>query len=437
MRRLVNIAGGLLGLLALGALAVALALTFGGLRTDVKPASQAFQSPIETPSPPPYPPPELPTVVPTPPGPPPTLPPYPPPRGTPIVEPPRQPTPTPFLDRGVRVGSAREVILSGGDVTIEQLSNLDLESNILVGSARVPGGVTIVVIDLETGRVQRLTRVAERGVEGLRISGRYVAWIEAAPELGRDMRQLHVFDRSQGREFTAGYGLRFHPDLKDDILVWQENREGSWGIYGYDLGAAREFTVAEGPGVRSFPRVCNREWAIYLQHEQGWPRVADLRAHNLTTGEDILIGQAPFPRDAAAGHQHACDGYRVAWVSVRTEQYTGQEVDPTTGKAETVTNTRPVYEQHLYDLTTREDRILDIPVHGLPFLQLDGDILISTIGYDLKRNVPFDLLSRLPLDQRVGGQMALSNERLAWTAHPPGGPQRLYAAVIVRDPNQK
>jgi len=76
MKRILNIVGGLLGLLALGALVVALALTFGGLPREAKPASQAFQSPIETPTQPPYPPPgtptppqpETPTAVPTPPG---------------------------------------------------------------------------------------------------------------------------------------------------------------------------------------------------------------------------------------------------------------------------------------------------------------------------------------------------------------------------------
>jgi len=75
MKRLLSIVGGLLGLLALGALVVALALTLGGLQREAKPASQAFQSPIETPTQPPYPPPgtptpsgppATPTVVPTP-----------------------------------------------------------------------------------------------------------------------------------------------------------------------------------------------------------------------------------------------------------------------------------------------------------------------------------------------------------------------------------
>ena len=76
MKRLLSITGGLLGLLVLGALAVALALTFGGLRKGAEPVSQVFQSPIETPPQPPYPPPGTPTppqpgtptAVPTPPG---------------------------------------------------------------------------------------------------------------------------------------------------------------------------------------------------------------------------------------------------------------------------------------------------------------------------------------------------------------------------------
>jgi len=56
MKRFLNIAKGLLGLLALGVLAITLALTFRGLQKEAKPASQAFQSPIETPIPSPYPP---------------------------------------------------------------------------------------------------------------------------------------------------------------------------------------------------------------------------------------------------------------------------------------------------------------------------------------------------------------------------------------------
>ncbi len=94
MRRLANIAGGLLGLLALGGLVVILALTFGGLQRGAKPASQAFQSPIETPTQPPYPPPATPTPQPTP-RPTSTRPPEPPTRTPTPTFTPAPPTPTP------------------------------------------------------------------------------------------------------------------------------------------------------------------------------------------------------------------------------------------------------------------------------------------------------------------------------------------------------
>ncbi len=100
MKRLLNIAGGLLGLLVLIALAGALALTFGGLRKGAEPVSQTFQSPIETPTQPPYPPPLTPThppSKPTPLTPPPTIPPKPSPPTVTVTIPPYPPpqTPTP------------------------------------------------------------------------------------------------------------------------------------------------------------------------------------------------------------------------------------------------------------------------------------------------------------------------------------------------------
>ncbi len=94
MKGLLNIAKGLLGLLALGALAIALALTFRGLQREAKPASQAFQSPIETPTLPPYPPPATPTPQPTP-RPTSTRPPEPPTRTPTPTFTPAPPTPTP------------------------------------------------------------------------------------------------------------------------------------------------------------------------------------------------------------------------------------------------------------------------------------------------------------------------------------------------------
>ena len=100
MKRILSIAGSLLGLLVLGVLAVALALTFSGLGRGAEPASQAFQSPIETPTQLPYPIPATPThppLKPTPVTPPPTIPPKPSPPMVTVTLPPYPPPQTPTL----------------------------------------------------------------------------------------------------------------------------------------------------------------------------------------------------------------------------------------------------------------------------------------------------------------------------------------------------
>lgn len=95
MRRLVNMVAGLLGLLIFGALAIAIALTFNGLRRGAELASQSFQSPIETPTQPPYPIPATPTRPPIP-----TIPPTvtraPKPSPSPTPIPTATPVPTPL-----------------------------------------------------------------------------------------------------------------------------------------------------------------------------------------------------------------------------------------------------------------------------------------------------------------------------------------------------
>ena len=397
MNRLSNVIGALLSLLALVVLVVALVLAFGGLQRGNEPSSLVSQSPIKTPNRSPGPPLGRTRLAETP-------------------GPNNWSAPTSLPDRGVRVGSPSKATISWGDVAIESLYNPNLDGDTLVANARVSGGVTIVGIDLKTGRVQRLSRVAERGIEEPHVSGRYVAWLESlSGPSGQSTRQVHVFDLVQARESTVEQGLPYQLDLRDDILVWQNYNGRSWAIYGYDLRAGREITVAEGPGV-VFPHPCSREWGIYLQNAQeGWPGMADLRAHNLTTGEDISIGQMPFPRNASAGEQHACDGNRVAWVSVEMQQSV------------------PIYKQHVYDLGIRSDRVLNMQVRDLPSVTLSGDILISSVGYDLAKDVPFSVFSNmLPEQFHIGSTLLLSKDKTVWLVDEPDGSQGIYNAPIVR-----
>jgi len=399
MKYLSNAMGSLLGVLALGALAAVLVLVFEGAQRGNEPLSRVSQSPIETPTPPSSPPPERTQVVETP-------------------GPDKWSPPTPLPDRGVRVGSPKKVAVSRRDVAIEYLYNSALDGDMLVSSARMQGGVAVVAINLNTGRVQRLSRVAKQGIEEPHISGRYVTWVESVSEPNQIVRQLHVFDLVQTREFTVGQGSHYYyqQDLKDNLLVWQDYRGQGWGIYGYDLTSAQNLTIVEGPGIYSFPRVCSKEWIIYLQNvQEDWPGTANLRAHNLATGEDIPIGQIPFPQDVTAGEQHACDGSRVAWIGIQMEQ------------------SAPIYQQHVFDLGTRSDRVLNISIRALPSVLLSGNVLISSVGYDLARDVPFSVFSNvLPEQFHIGSKLLFSQDRAVWIVAESDGSQGIHSAPIIR-----
>ena len=54
--------------------------------------------------------------------------------------------------------------------------------------------------------------------------------------------------------------------------------------------------------------------------------------------------------------------------------------------------------QHLYDLNTRADRVLLMPVPGMdpPDVQLAGDLLIGTTEYDIVGDRPVSLFSSFP-----------------------------------------
>ncbi len=91
---------------------------------------------------------------------------YPPPDATSTVELPDLPAPTPLPDRGVRTGAHEEIVISRKDIEIGDLHRLDLDGDMLVASARVQNGVTVVGIDLKSGDLRLLsvmTMISSRG----------------------------------------------------------------------------------------------------------------------------------------------------------------------------------------------------------------------------------------------------------------------------------
>ena len=63
------------------------------------------------------------------------------------------------------------------------------------------------------------------------------------------------------------------PAVGDDVVVWQDQRDGDWDIYAYDLDEGREYAVCTAPGDQTRPDVCgdtvvwqdsrSGQWDIY------------------------------------------------------------------------------------------------------------------------------------------------------------------------------
>ncbi len=350
---------------------------------------------------------------------------------------------TPLPDQGVRVENVEEIFISKASLTsqsqeetcLERLMISDLEGNILVAATVVPDGQTVITIDVETGEVQQISQVIEQGIEYLKISGQYIIWTEPTPDLGDFQSRLQLFDLEQHQQTTLQEGSFRYLDIKDDLLVWQDFGGQSWNIYGYDLRTKQVFTMIESPLFQTIPHICSEEWVIYLQDEPNSQAelnsqmMIDLYAYHLPTDETILIGQVPARNDAMFGQFHDCDGQYVAWINGNFEDATLKLHDASTGAFQTETQ-QVIHAHHLYNLTTRTDRILNMQP-SLSRVQIDGDILP---GYDIQRDAYFDTIpAYVPLEDRMGGPLLFSKNRVVWMASPDYAPRKLFAATITHD----
>ncbi len=336
--------------------------------------------------------------------------------------------PTSLPDRGVRVGVPIEIARAGVmDIQvgspIDGLFAPDLDGNLLVAKLKSGEEISLIVINTQSGHTEYITPIVNNNSDGPYIEGNYVVWTESTADSNSNIKQVLLLDLDKGVKRSVWRGNLHLFDLKDDILIWQEYRGESWGIYGYDLIHEQEILIAKGTGTYAWPRICSRDWVIFMYYshrpEQRQITSADLRAYNLQTGETFSVGQVPLSDSPTTGRSHDCDGTQIAWASFSYD-----------------TQSEPLAQQHIYDLQNRAERILDIPMQGFGTrVVIDGDILLSSVGYDLNRNIPFSLWSDdIPIKQR--GQMLLSGHRLAWVANPLDPVEvswRLYTATITQD----
>ena len=98
---------------------------------------------------------------------------------------------------------------------------------------------------------------------------------------GQDIWAANTSDPENPVEFPicTADGLQRDPDIADNIIVWQDHRNDSWDIYGYNLTTGQEFQITDHPADQTNPAVSGnlvvwqdlREgyWSIYAAEFYG------------------------------------------------------------------------------------------------------------------------------------------------------------------------
>ena len=89
---------------------------------------------------------------------------------------------------------------------------------------------------------------------------------------------------------TDLFDQRF-PALYEDIIVWQDNRNGNWDIYGYNLETREEFQITVDLNHQIYPVI----YGDIVFWVDGRYDLDTIQGYNLLTKEDILLPRHPKP----------------------------------------------------------------------------------------------------------------------------------------------
>ena len=101
--------------------------------------------------------------------------------------------------------------------------------------------------------------------------GQYVVW--STPDTA-DNADIMGYDLSSGKEFTIcdDAGAQLHPAVSDGVVVWQDDRNGNWDIYGATIDCSTDTAgpatpVCTADGDRPVPDVyCG--FAVFWQDDR-------------------------------------------------------------------------------------------------------------------------------------------------------------------------
>jgi hypothetical protein len=309
-----------------------------------------------------------------------------------------------------------KVAAAGVQIADDKFFPTELVANKLYGIGKQASGqLALYEVDLKTG-LTRQVGTARKDWGNMHASERYVVW-DMTNSTGYE---VHIYDLVLDQESVISSGGG--PDVSGNIIVWNSVRKTDGktvqNIYGRNMISGEEFPIITRPS--AYPRISG-QWMIYL--DSIGPDTADIYAHNLTTEEDFKIGVMPTQgqRIGTVEWYPVISGKNIVWVSAQDNKL------------------------HHYNLDTRTDRLLPVPLSeeaalSMPRdLDLDGDILIydqrGQMGYDLALDAafPIPVIPAVPGKWTSSTPALVSGGRLVWQTQV-DQMVNLYTADIIRNP---
>ncbi len=109
---------------------------------------------------------------------------------------------------------------------------------------------------------------------------------------------------------ATGGAMAAHPAVSGDTVVWFDDRNGNWDIYGKDLTTGLEFPVSTASGDQWSELAIDGDYVVWEDRRDAGG--SDIYAHNLATGAETVV--ADLDTDASAP---AVSGSIVVWQDSR------------------------------------------------------------------------------------------------------------------------
>jgi beta propeller repeat protein len=245
----------------------------------------------------------------------------------------------------------------------------------------------------------------------------YTLMLEARDEQGfRYISFLRVFKEKDTVPLITNPSAQLFPSVSGNKIVWQDDRNGNWDIYLYDLDTNEERQITHDKANHFLPDISGNK--IVWQDHRNNPAFADIYLYDLTTNTERRITSQPhfmangWIINKTAGP--AISGNKIVWAAAYNFKidYTGSDE----------------LAIHLYDLTTNTERqvnsepespyqtdawmpdIFGNLVVGLDTRDLKFDIYLYDLTTNTERQVNKSLWAMYP---------AISGNKIVWHDFPP------------------